>query len=467
MSVSVRSRSVTQSGAPEDLPTRVFLWLTTLATFAIALPGADRIATGEAALLELGLWAAIVAAVDLAPIRVWRSVSVSMSFPVTLAAGMTFLPTEAAIVSFLGSFDPREFRGEVSVAKSMFNRSQVAASVMAGSALFHWMEGSVVQWPAVLVPGVLALVLDAVVNSAFVVAAVSIQNRFSPTSVLLKMFGTSPVHYVLGFLLLGILALPLSASVAVGGAWALLLFLASLVLAREMFRQRQEVMRASEAIQRKDAALMDAAGEAVRERKEERLTLAGELHDEVLPSLFKVHLMGQVLRQDLARGRLLELDEDLPELLAATEDAQRVIRDLLGDLRKSPIGSGGLRGTLTALVEQLTTADSASIRLEIDHGTGTPVSQLLAYQVAREALHNAIKHSRASEIRVSVRYVDSSIRVVVVDDGVGFEPTNVDSDRHFGLQIMTERIRAAGGQLLVDSSAGQGTTVAATVPADV
>jgi signal transduction histidine kinase len=467
MSVSVGRKTTKTSRHLEDVPTRLFLWSASVGVFALALPGAARLLEGQESLLELGLWAAIVAAVDLAPVRVWKSVSVSMSFPVTLAAGMIFLPTEAALVSFLGSFDPRELRGEVTLAKSVFNRSQVAASVMAGSALFHGLGGSVLEWPAVFVPGVLALLLDAVVNSALVVAAVAIQNRLTPISVLTNMFGGSPMHYVAGFLLLGILSLPLSASVAVGGVWALLLFLSSLVLAREMFRQRQAVIRASEAIRRKDAALLGFAGEAARERKEERLSLAGELHDEVLPSLFKVHLMGQVLRQDLARGRLFELDEDLPELLSATEEAQRAIRDLLGDLRRSPIGPDGLRGTVEILVDQLTSAGSPPINADVAEDCGSPLSQLLAYQVVREALHNAAKHSKASRISLIIRSEDLSIRVAVSDDGVGFEPQGIDRDRHFGLQIMAERLEAAGGHVIVDSMPNYGTTVAAVIPVDL
>jgi signal transduction histidine kinase len=467
MSVSVGRKTTKASRHLEDVPTRLFLWSASVGVLAFAVPGAARLLDGQESLLELGLWAAIVAAVDLAPVRVWKSVSVSMSFPVTLAAGMIFLPTEAALVSFLGSFDPRELRGEVTLAKSIFNRSQVAASVMAGSALFHSLGGSVLEWPAVFVPGVLAVLLDALVNSALVVAAVSIQNRLTPISVLTNMFGGSPMHYVAGFLLLGILALPLSASVAVGGVWALLLFLASLVLAREMFRQRQAVIRASEAIRRKDAALLGFAGEAARERKEERLSLAGELHDEVLPSLFKVHLMGQVLRQDLARGRLFELDEDLPELLSATEEAQRAIRDLLGDLRRSPIGPDGLRGTVEILVDQLTSAGSPPIIADVAEDCGSSLSQLLAYQVVREALHNAAKHSKASRISLIIRSEDLSIRVAVSDDGVGFEPQGIDRDRHFGLQIMAERLEAAGGHVIVDSMPNYGTTVAAVIPVDL
>src|SRR5687767_2027001 len=124
MSVSVGRKTTKASRHLEDVPTRLFLWSASVGVLAFAVPGAARLLGGQESLLELGLWAAIVAAVDLAPVRVWKSVSVSMSFPVTLAAGMIFLPTEAALVSFLGSFDPRELRGEVTLAKSIFNRSQ-------------------------------------------------------------------------------------------------------------------------------------------------------------------------------------------------------------------------------------------------------------------------------------------------------------------------------------------------------
>lgn len=466
MSVTVPQNVGEGPTAGEDSLTKVFFWITSLATFGLALPGIHRVVHAGTSTLTLVLWVAVVAAVDLVPIRVWQSVSVSMSFPLTLAAGMIFLPTEAAFISFLGSFDPRELHGEVTIAKSIFNRSQVAASVMMGSALFHAMGGSILRWPGVFLPGVLAVVLDAAVNSALVVGAVSIQNRCKPGPVLANMFGSSPLHYVAGFLVLGLLALPLSASVAVGGVWALVLFLGSLILAREMFRQTQNVISASEALHRKDAALLSAAGETLRERREERLHLAGELHDEVLPSLFKVHLMGQVLRQDLARGRLLELDEDLPQLLSATEDAQRAIRDLLGDLRRSPLGPDGLIGTVRMLVDQLRAAGGPPIALELAEVEGNPLAQLLAYQVVREALHNAAKHSGASRILVLIRPADSSIRLVVSDDGVGFDRSAVDQERHFGLQIMTERVRAAGGDVLVDSELGKGTTVAALIPAN-
>lgn len=444
--------------------TRPFLWVVSIVTLAVAAPLAVQHSRDDTSLVQLAFWAAIVAAVDLIPVRVWGSVTVSMSFPVALAAGMIFSPAEAALIAFVGSFDPRELRGGISLAKSVFNRSQVAASVMAGSAAFHALNGGNMEWPGVMLPGLVALALDAGVNFLLVATAVAIEDRIAPRGVLLKMFGASPWHYLAGYMLLGLLALPLSAAFEIGGVWAVGLFLAPLVLAREMFRQTQQVLRATERIRQKDEALLGAAGEVVRERKDERLALAGELHDEVLPSLFKVHLMGQVLRQDLAAGRLLELDEDLPDLLVAADAAQRAVRDLLGDLRRSPLGAGGLIPTLRMLVDQLDSAGAPAVTLDIEEFESTPLAQLLAYQVIREALHNAAKHARASKITVRLWKDADMVRVSVMDDGTGFAWPTVDGNRHFGLQLMKERIEAAGGGMFIDSRLGVGTTVAASVP---
>jgi signal transduction histidine kinase len=467
MSVSLgrgHGRRDVAAASRETLVARAFLWGVSLATLAVAAPGTTRLAGDSEELILLSAWALIVAAVDLAPIRVWGSVTVSMSFPVALAAGMVFPAAQAGLVAFVGSFDPREFKGDVSLAKSAFNRSQVAASVMAGSAVFHAMGGDVTAWPAVLLPGSAALVVDAFTNFILVAFAVAIEDRIPPRGVLLRMFGASPWHYLAGYLLLGLLALPLAAAFAIGGVWAVLLFIAPLVLAREMFRQTQHALEAAERIREKDVALRGAVGDVVRERKDERLALAGELHDEVLPSLFKVHLMGQVLKQDLAAGRLLELDDDLPELLTATDAAQRAVRDLLGDLRRSPLGAGGLVPTIRVLVDQLEAAGGPPVSVEVGVLDCTPLAQLLAYQLVRESLHNAAKYANASTVTVRLWQDDEVLRVSVSDDGSGFAWSTVDTDRHFGLQIMKERIEAAGGSMFVDSRLGAGTTVAASLP---
>src|SRR6185503_18502127 len=101
-------------------------------------------------------------------------------------------------------------------------------------------------WPVVILPGAAALLADAGSNFVLVASAVSIEDKSSVRAVFERMVGASPSHYLAGYLLLGLLALPLAAAFAIGGVWALLLFLAPLVLAREMFRQTQQVLYATE-----------------------------------------------------------------------------------------------------------------------------------------------------------------------------------------------------------------------------
>jgi len=177
--------------------------------------------------------------------------------------------------------------------------------------------------------------------------------------------------------------------------------------------------------------------------------------------------MGQVLRQDLTTGRLLDLDEDLPELLSATEAAQSAIRDLVKDLRRSKLGPGGLMDTVRLLASQLEAAGSARIVLDLVYIEASQVTQLLVYQVIREALNNAARHAKAGEIEVRLWQAEGLVRLAVKDDGMGFDPHTVDRDQHFGLQLVAERVEAARGTVVIDSRLGEGTIVTALLPPDI
>jgi signal transduction histidine kinase len=212
--------------------------------------------------------------------------------------------------------------------------------------------------------------------------------------------------------------------------------------------------------------LEDADRRILEERRDERLVLAGDIHDEVLPPLFKVHLMGEVLRRDLESGRLLDLDDDLPQLLEATNTAQEAIRKVLKNLRASSIGPEGLNSTLQMLAKSVEGDTDAEIHVDLDDIRGSSVNQLLIYQIAREALHNAVKHSQAARIQMTLAREGNMARLVVADNGRGFDPVMVDRGLHFGLQLLAERVDAAGGILHVTSDPGVGTTIVAVLPTD-
>ena len=87
---------------------------------------------------EVALWASVALAADLMLVRVGKGVTLTMSLPVSLAAALLFPPAFAAIVAFAGCLDPMEIRGESSVLRAIFNRSQVA---LATTATFGWGSG--------------------------------------------------------------------------------------------------------------------------------------------------------------------------------------------------------------------------------------------------------------------------------------------------------------------------------------
>jgi signal transduction histidine kinase len=99
------------------------------------------------------------------------------------------------------------------------------------------------------------------------------------------------------------------------------------------------------------------------------------------------------------------------------------------------------------------------IELELDERLPEPV-EAAAYYVVAEALTNAAKHAQASEVVVRIEREDGFARIEVADDGVGGAGTGPGS----GLRGLADRVEALGGRLVLDSPAGEGTTVRAEIP---
>ena len=433
----------------------------TIAVIAVGISATRLPESGVAPLI----WLALVACASLVVIPTGRGASLSMDLPILLGAAAVYDPALCGLIAMIGASDPREWRRSISGWLAVYNRSQVALSVMAASLVFHAVGGEIGQWPWAAVAAILALTADCAVNYSLVAAALSVRQGRSFRSALGSLrFGDAgvfiPTYVSFGFL--GALLAETYASIGLIGVVA---FVAPILLAHQVFAHWSQVERFARSLSLRTKALEDVDRRILEERRDERLVLAGDIHDEVLPPLFKVHLMGEVLRRDLESGRLLDLDEDLPQLLDATNRAQDAIRRVLGNLRSTPVGSDGLIATLRLLARSVEKDSDAQIRLDLREVEGSSVTQLLVYQVAREVLHNAIKHSRAANIAITLSSNEGVIRLLVQDDGVGFDPQTIDRESHFGLQLLADRVDAARGVLHVISEPGSGTTVIATVPA--
>jgi signal transduction histidine kinase len=467
VTVGARRRRSARSGGKAPTWVRIYFVAVSLPVIGILLvttPTAWR--SSDVSAGELAVWLLVVVAADLAPVPVWQSVTLSMSLPVTLAAGMLFPAPIAGSIAFAGSLDQREFKGEVSLDRAVYNRSQVALSVFLASSAFHATGASVMHWPSVLFPASLALAVDFFSNTVLVAFPLRALAHVSMRAALRNIIGSPSVRqHVVSYVSVGMLAVTLATLVTRAGSWGVLVFLAPLFIARRELLRASQVEESARRIEEKNRALLATVESVAEERRDERLVVAGELHDEVLPPLFKVHLMGQVLRRDLDSGRLLSLDDDLPDLLSAIDAAQGAIRGMLGDLRRSPLGPGGLVPTLRRLVQQLEAEGSSRLHMSTSQIECSPMTQLLVYQIAREALVNAVRHAHANSIRVRLWQDDAVIRLVVEDDGVGFATGTREG--HFGLQMMAERAEAAQGSAIIDSEPGSGTRVAATIPVNI
>ncbi len=458
----------TTRGVDDPFAIRIFQLASSLSILAfLGLLVISERADLDGVLPEIALWAAVSLAADLMLVRVGKGVTLTMSLPVSLAAALLFPPAFAAIVAFAGCLDPMEVRGESSVSRAIFNRSQVALATTAAAFIFRIGDVNAVAWPAVALWSLVALGADFAVNAAFVVPTIVLRDKASPLAAIRLLFGAAPVDSTFLYVSMGLVAPLIAAIYLAAGGWGLLFCLVPLALARGGLLRAERLHEAKERVATKDEALRRTTESVGEERRDERVALAGELHDEVLPPLFQVHLMGQVLKEDLDAGRLLDLDSDIPELLAATAASQAAVRHVVDRLRRSSLGPDGLVGTIRLLAEHLQSSGAPPVDLFLEDLDGSDEALLVLYQVAREALTNAAKYSKARRITVRIWGEDDDGRLIVSDTGVGFETSNVDLRNHFGLQLMKERVESRGGKLVVESRLGEGTTVAAKVPLGV
>lgn len=196
----------------------------------------------------------------------------------------------------------------------------------------------------------------------------------------------------------------------------------------------------------------------------ERQRWARELHDETLQGLGALNVL-------LTSGMAGDLESAVRTSLGFIEDQIASLRALISDLRPAVLDELGLQPALEALVERVTETTGLTTQLEVDlvyesGGTTTrlvPEIENAIYRLVQETLTNVSKHAGVDRASVTVRESDSSVRVEVRDEGVGFELDHATDG--FGLIGMRERVDLVDGKLAVTAMPGGGTTVSVVVPA--
>ncbi|AYV27059.1 GAF domain-containing sensor histidine kinase [Streptomyces sp. CJ_13] len=198
---------------------------------------------------------------------------------------------------------------------------------------------------------------------------------------------------------------------------------------------------------------------------EERSRLAHELHDAVSQKLFSLRLTAQaaaaLVDRDPARAK-----DELQQVAALAAEAADELRAAVTELRPAALDEDGLVATLRNHVRVLDRAHAARVTFTCDGVRALPATQEEALlRVAQEALHNALRHSGADLVEVTLARRGAGAALRVTDNGQGFVPSAVRrAGRHLGLVSMRDRASGVGGRLAVHSEPGTGTTIEMEVP---
>ena len=141
------------------------------------------------------------------------------------------------------------------------------------------------------------------------------------------------------------------------------------------------------------------------------------------------------------------------------------VRRLAVELRPAALDDFGLAAAVERLAETFEERTDIRTALEanLPDGRLPPDAETALYRFIQEALTNVVKHAGAQRLSIVLTQRDGGVRVVVEDDGRGFEADDVGDDA-LGLVGMRERIALVGGTLEIESAPGAGTTIAAYVP---
>lgn len=245
---------------------------------------------------------------------------------------------------------------------------------------------------------------------------------------------------------------------------------AMVTIARDITEQKRLQEKLEEAERERLTALRRFALSVQRAQEEERSRISRELHDDLCQRLSGMKFRVEVLEDQItpadkrARRRLRDFSRELDRTIVD-------VRRISSNLRPSLLDDFGLVIALKMLCREFD--KTHSVRTVYQHDTTLPGRidpsvEIALYRIAQEALSNVAEHAGATSVMLRLHTDNARLRLVIRDDGKGFDrssPARVrSSGRGFGLISMRERTELLGGMFEVASEGGKGTTITCTVP---
>jgi len=202
----------------------------------------------------------------------------------------------------------------------------------------------------------------------------------------------------------------------------------------------------------------------------DRIKISHEMHAgpaQVLSNfIIQAEIANHLVDVDPAKAKI-----ELENLKAAADATFKKIRAYIYQLRPMTLDDLGLLPTLKRFFESFAEQNGVEYKFEYKGAERRLVSYLdvLLFRAVQELLTNAVEHNKDYPVKlqlyVQVIYEDSIVRVIVRDNGKGFDATQMDQSGTHGLQTLQQRIKMAGGEIEIDSQPGKGCTVTFQIPA--
>ena len=212
-------------------------------------------------------------------------------------------------------------------------------------------------------------------------------------------------------------------------------------------------------------ALSDMSRKLIEAQEEERTWIARELHDDITQQVALLTVNLERLKRDSPTSASAAVVQGLEE---AIEQALRLgsdIQALSHRLHSSKLEYLGIATAASSFCRELSEKHGVQVEFHSECETKElrQEAALCLFRVLQESLQNALKHSGSQRFEVWLRRTSTGIELSVRDWGIGFKPEAAMRGQGLGLTSMRERLKLVHGELAIDSQAGLGTTVRATV----
>jgi signal transduction histidine kinase len=197
----------------------------------------------------------------------------------------------------------------------------------------------------------------------------------------------------------------------------------------------------------------------------ERTRLAREMHDTLIQGCVSVSALLEAASSNEIgdnESRLHLIDYAATQIRSTVDEARQAVWNLRGDEHTDI----DLETALRKMAERIGREHGVQM-IYRQQGRPFAINQPAAHElmmVAREAVFNSILHGRAQQIEVDLAYAEQSLLLTLKDDGQGFDATEIQTEGHFGLRGMRERIHRFKGKFEISSAPRQGTRIRVEIP---